>query len=230
MKAGKWCLNGEAIEFDTNGKLKNGQHRLRAVIKSGVAIDCVVVRGVDPDIVLYDNGLKRCVAQEIGVPKTIESVAGIIVTDCYKSGSYRPIGVMREYVQENEIALFRAYRISYNGSQKQKCNKRDVLLAIYGLLFDGADERELTYFISIVNSGFPVDGRECSSAIVLAHMLADYKATNRRSVILANVEMVLRAYSDYLNGIKRKVAYRINNVDAAEDMIERIRKSNGLTD
>jgi hypothetical protein len=45
MRLGKWQLNGEPIIFDDDGHLIDGQHRLRALIKSGVALDFVVVRG-----------------------------------------------------------------------------------------------------------------------------------------------------------------------------------------
>ena len=50
MVDGKWRLNGKVIIFDSNGRLLNGQHRLSAVIKSGVSLTTLVVRGVDPSV------------------------------------------------------------------------------------------------------------------------------------------------------------------------------------
>lgn len=41
-------LNGESVSIDWNGKVHNGQHRFSAVIKSGVTVRMLVVRGVDP--------------------------------------------------------------------------------------------------------------------------------------------------------------------------------------
>jgi len=49
MIAGDWWMNGETIIFDAHGNLLNGQHRLSAVISSGVHIEVMVVRGVDKD-------------------------------------------------------------------------------------------------------------------------------------------------------------------------------------
>jgi hypothetical protein len=46
MKAGAWALNGESIQFN-GSKLLNGQHRLSAVVASGVPVSLLVVRGVD---------------------------------------------------------------------------------------------------------------------------------------------------------------------------------------
>jgi hypothetical protein len=47
MLAGDWWMNGETIIFGADGTLLNGQHRLHAIIKSGVTVDCLVVRGID---------------------------------------------------------------------------------------------------------------------------------------------------------------------------------------
>lgn len=46
MKAGKWVFNGAPIQFDEEGKLLNGQHRLWAVLDSGVTIDVIVQWGI----------------------------------------------------------------------------------------------------------------------------------------------------------------------------------------
>jgi hypothetical protein len=50
MVDGKWRLNGKALTFDANGRLLNGQHRLSAVVQSGVPLTTVVIRGVDPTV------------------------------------------------------------------------------------------------------------------------------------------------------------------------------------
>lgn len=50
MQDGKWRLNGKVIIFDKNGRLLNGQHRLAAVVQSGVSLTTVVIRGVEPDV------------------------------------------------------------------------------------------------------------------------------------------------------------------------------------
>lgn len=60
MQDGHWKLNGKTICFDSTGRLLNGQHRLSAVVRSGVPLTTVVVRGLDPALVPAkeeDNGL-----------------------------------------------------------------------------------------------------------------------------------------------------------------------------
>lgn len=47
MKIGKWRTNGEPIILDEDGRVLDGQHRLYAVMMSGVTIETLVTRGVD---------------------------------------------------------------------------------------------------------------------------------------------------------------------------------------
>lgn len=46
---GEWYMNGEAIIFSDAGRLLNGQHRLWAIVMSGVGVDVLVVRGVNAE-------------------------------------------------------------------------------------------------------------------------------------------------------------------------------------
>ena len=46
MKAGKWELNGEGIMFAEDGTLKNGQHRLAAILMAGIPVRMTVIRGI----------------------------------------------------------------------------------------------------------------------------------------------------------------------------------------
>lgn len=60
MAAGAWQVTGEAIKFDTNGALSDGQHRLTAVVQSGTTVDMLVVRGLAPEAqAVMDSGAKR---------------------------------------------------------------------------------------------------------------------------------------------------------------------------
>ena len=50
LQEGTWRLNGKTITFDANGRLLGGQHRLHAVVQSGMPLTTLVVRGLDPEI------------------------------------------------------------------------------------------------------------------------------------------------------------------------------------
>ena len=46
MERGEWSVNGEPIQIAEDGTLLNGQHRLSAVVESGVSVPMLVVRGL----------------------------------------------------------------------------------------------------------------------------------------------------------------------------------------
>jgi hypothetical protein len=51
--AGLWKDNGDSIRFDWNGQLLDGQHRLAAIVESGVTLLATVTLGLDPAV--YDT-------------------------------------------------------------------------------------------------------------------------------------------------------------------------------
>lgn len=64
MHKREWVENGETIKLNKKGELIDGQHRLRAIIKSGVTLPMVVVRNVSPDFEI-DSGKSRTLAQHL---------------------------------------------------------------------------------------------------------------------------------------------------------------------
>lgn len=68
MRDGEWMISPDAIAFDTEGRLINGQHRLTAVIQADAAHDFIVARGLDPKVFLAtDGGKKRQAADALDI-------------------------------------------------------------------------------------------------------------------------------------------------------------------
>lgn len=66
MKSGAWQITGEAIKFDINGALSDGQHRLTAVVQSGASVDMLIVRGLAPEAqTVMDSGAKRTASDSL---------------------------------------------------------------------------------------------------------------------------------------------------------------------
>lgn len=60
---GEWTLNGEAIKVAEDGTLLDGQHRLSAIVKSGMAIEVLLVTGLPAETQdTMDLGRKRTTA------------------------------------------------------------------------------------------------------------------------------------------------------------------------
>lgn len=63
MKRGEWRFTGEAIKFDKNKVLIDGQHRLLACIKSGVSFRSMVMYGLPPETkAVIDTGKSRSIS------------------------------------------------------------------------------------------------------------------------------------------------------------------------
>lgn len=66
MAAGNWTLTNDAITFDRDGHLRNGQHRLTAVVESETTQPFLVLRGLPPENQAnMDTGRKRTVADAL---------------------------------------------------------------------------------------------------------------------------------------------------------------------
>ena len=66
MEKGEFLVTNDAIGFDINNRLFNGQHRLWAIVKSGVTVDQVVMHNANPDVFkVADQGKRRTNAQTL---------------------------------------------------------------------------------------------------------------------------------------------------------------------
>lgn len=74
MRAGKWQFTADAIRFDRNGILIDGQHRLLACIAANTPFSALIIRNLDPDIMeVIDSGKKRTSGDAlhmIGIPSS----------------------------------------------------------------------------------------------------------------------------------------------------------------
>lgn len=68
MKEGRWQFTGDPIQFDTDGVLINGQHRLQAVVDSGTTQRFAVWENLDPQSQDYmDQGVIRKPGQQLQI-------------------------------------------------------------------------------------------------------------------------------------------------------------------
>lgn len=71
MRNGHWDdLNGDTIVFDKEGRVMNGQHRLRSIIESGYTMTVFCIKGVASDVYFsVDQGLS---------PRRLRDLLGIL--------------------------------------------------------------------------------------------------------------------------------------------------------
>lgn len=228
MAAGKWFANGEPIVFDADGDLKDGQHRLMAIVKANVPVYMFVIRGVDPSYTTFDYGMLRRMSQELGVSRNVEVIASVIVSNAY-SIKKPSKGIVRDYMINHSEMIKKAVALSQIGGQKSVGLKRDVYSAIYLMLRCGESADEIEQFMRVVNTQFMLTERESSSAIVLFKYLNEQKITRaERWAALNGMETVISAYTDFSKGEKRTRAYKITSTSRVQNMLTKVRKEDGL--
>lgn len=85
IKQGRWKMNGSSIVFNGDGTLIDGQHRLWAVITSGLPIKILVVRGADEgSFATIDTGLARTAGDVLGItgeknPQTLAAASRFVM-------------------------------------------------------------------------------------------------------------------------------------------------------
>lgn len=95
MAAGRWHLSGEAIKLAPDGTLLDGQHRLHAVLRAGVPVQMVVVRGVAHEAQSsIDTGRKRTVSDMLAIEgrqhaTTLAAAARILMVYPFASPTIR---------------------------------------------------------------------------------------------------------------------------------------------
>lgn len=68
IRAGLWRVTHQGVAVGSDGLLYDGQHRLRAIIESGVPTMLLVVRGLDPTArEVIDIGEKRSAADNLSI-------------------------------------------------------------------------------------------------------------------------------------------------------------------
>ena len=124
---GEWIFNGETIVIDSMNHMRQGQHRCLAVLKTGMTIQCLIVRGVSPAaFATFDSGRPRNAADTLGIgsevnTRTLAAAARAIVY--LEEGSYAARMITNKEIQEvvNHHPMVRTWTNRLVGSKTCRC-------------------------------------------------------------------------------------------------------------
>lgn len=236
MKAGKWQLNGEAIMFDETGKLKNGQHRLAAVILAGIPVQMTIITGVADDVTIYDNGQNRStkqMAQASGYGDISGTEAAVATAFVGNFGNKVPKGVVLDWLKDRYGEVNRAYRVCGASNRRNLASRVGCVLTTYFFLRDDMMKSyEIEVFFKVFNSGniIGTDGYEPSPALVARRMFEErYRgmAMDKRS-LMEQVEILMTALTDFKKGNTRQMNYKVTEPMKCVQVMNRLRKADGL--
>lgn len=232
MKAGKWQLNGEAITFGKNGVLKNGQHRLAAIIRAGVPVKILVVYDIDDDVDIYDRGKNRtdadiAHARGIDIDNTTIAAANIVV-NVFSARKSRDFVI--DYAEKNFAELNKARRIAVYGNSKITNNAPSVCAAYLAVRTNLLRCYEAELFFRLMNDPYTTyaDGYEPGPAIVARNMFEDRAGKSGVQVSKERLEIVIMGMNDFHQGKKRDNKYKIQEPFQFSKLLATVRKEDGL--
>lgn len=172
MKNGKWDQNGDTITIDDSGNLTNGQHRLMAVVQSGVAVDMIVIYGI-PFSATKDIGTPRNIADNIrmqyGLVSVDRKVVGNLNMIAYYAGFCSKLSPS-EYV--NLYKYFEEYLLIVKNIPNQSKISAPVQCAAVILMSEtGYNKDTAVRFLSVYADGY-IEGENENAAIALKNWIA----------------------------------------------------------
>lgn len=185
MKNGKWALTHQGLAFYENGDIADGQHRLKAVIKSGKTIMFLVAFGVQDDAKpnidrnkprsnldsIKIGGLGDWInKQHISVINAIDSF--------YCSGSSKRVSVHKLVHYGNQIKQPLIDGCSLFLSHKRLINTAPVVSAVVLSLQNGTDFEKIKSFSCILNEGITKNNNEDVTVIKLREFLLSATSAN----------------------------------------------------
>lgn len=211
-------MNGEGIRFDEDKHLRDGHHRLQAIIEANVPVLMTVTRGVKKeDADLYDRNRPRSVTnilQMMGMNKALAN--NFIVSLCnthYNIVFNKRIVnecAVREFIDRNEKELTFICSI-YNRQSTGYAKVAGVMYAMFCALKCGVSEKDIEEFIECVGTGI-IPSVNKSAAIKLRNALIDYRVRGNGGGYKFKEDTCLiaeNALYDYLRNYPRKKAYTV---------------------
>ena len=118
MTRGEWRITNQGIGFDVMGRLRDGHHRLNAVILSGVTIETMVTQGLPLNAYeVTDVGAKRTDADILNTPRNLTEIWRLAASIAW--GTMAPtIDQIRPFM-EGDLGA-----ISYRLIKHEGCNRR----------------------------------------------------------------------------------------------------------
>ena len=207
---GEWNPGNNSIAFDESMRLVDGHHRLMAIKEAGVAVESIVVYGVnDKGLSHVDENATRTVAQRLSINPLIPGVANLDFMAVSESGYYIDHSSEKIYDwYEKNTGVLDAIEVCKKGSHKKLMSKASAILAILHAMKCGVPKQILEKFTYCVNTGFS-DGDNETAAIIIRNMLLDErgKRANRRDTMIESF-CIEQGIKDFFEGTPRKKYYK----------------------
>ena len=228
MLSGSWQpFSADAICFDQDGNLINGQHRLSAVVQSGVTVKMLVGRNVPASsFQVIDRGIKRSTGDDVsqlGCPNSnvVAALVGNYLLACVH-GSFDPYHItghkrqatkavhVTNFVEDNFYACAEIGKMQHLA--KVSNEPRYILATILHLHKSGVSLEQLREFMKMVDTEYSGDAPNNHPARTLSRTLLSAKLGRVRLSYGEIAEFTIRAFNDMEAGELRQQKYHKRGV------------------
>lgn len=167
MTAGNWKLNGVPIVLDDTGELRDGQHRLKAIIKSNKTMkNTVIIKLPKEQANCYDIGAQRSVmdiAKLAGYQdepffrcSAVCSAVKIAIEGRAVSSNYSKMKIINQMLKYSDACKFVYNNLYTKAGSKERYRLRNSCLygAVINAYLNGFDQTLLERFCNILSYGF----------------------------------------------------------------------------
>lgn len=224
IQEGRFDFNGESIIFSNTGRLLDGQHRLEAVVRTGVELIFVVARGIpDKAFDTIDLGKNRSVGDImniLGNKGGAEIGATARIAMAFESGSLNIRGSGRKPVTQKQVVnyIYANPYLSEIVDQVKHARGQLTVSPLAAVLFLGNKNRQfnskVAAFLEAVNTGENLT--RGNPVYTLREWAIAQRGTSKGHVYrdLA-FPIIARVWSDYMKG-KELSSIKLKQIAASE--------------
>lgn len=222
MKQGKWQLTGQGISFDEAGVLKDGHHRLNAIIQAGVPVFMWVCRDVPKESTEYDTGYGRNMTAQMrfnhGIDAdlanpTITATVKLHYDFLYGYEKNVPVSPLKaaQFIQENADDLRIVSQVCNQVANSRVIMKRASYVYSFFCAYKcGISLAEIADFGNVVASGFYQTDKQTAAIVVRNATLEGFDRARKGGDTTARkreAAVIQTGLRDYINGLPRKRRY-----------------------
>ena len=153
MRNGKWTIGSESIAFYKDGYLQNGQHRLSAIVKSGVTIQSLVTFGLENDSINGTDQHRPRMAHDILTMKgelgSISAMDVAVIRLCCNQHKVSVSTVETVYKTLDDTLYF----VNSLFPKQDKTNSSVVRAAMVLAINSGVSGKKIETIANILNTG-----------------------------------------------------------------------------
>lgn len=215
MTEGKWKDSGDPIRIAKNGRILDGQHRLSAIIDSGVSLNMLVIRDMEEEVFdVIDTGKTRSAADVLTI-KSIPNASQIAALSkkiiLYSRGVYSARTTLRtgvsnadilSYVNENIDRLLELIRMAYTRNTSFKYIKVTEY-ALMQSIFDEISQEDSHAFLTKLSQGTGLDLMD--PILLLRNKILDDTSATTHLLEKWRLSLFIRTWNHFRQGNKLKI-------------------------